>query len=40
LLEGAAGVALALLAGATEVSPDWDRMLLASSPLTGTLRPA
>jgi hypothetical protein len=28
LLDGAAGVALALLAAATDVQPDWDRMLL------------
>jgi lantibiotic biosynthesis protein len=30
ILEGAAGVALALLAAASEVAPDWDRMLLIS----------
>jgi lantibiotic modifying enzyme len=30
LLEGAAGVALALLAASTEISPEWDRMLLLS----------
>ncbi len=32
LLEGAAGVALALLAATTEREPEWDRMLLASIP--------
>ena len=30
LLDGAAGVALALLAGSTGITPDWDRMLLLS----------
>ena len=30
LLDGAAGVALALLAGSTGIAPDWDRMLLLS----------
>ena len=30
ILEGAAGVALALLAAATGVEPEWDRMLLVS----------
>jgi lantibiotic modifying enzyme len=30
LLEGAAGIGLALLAAATPVSPEWDRMLLLS----------
>jgi lantibiotic biosynthesis protein len=30
LLEGAAGVGLALLAGATAVEPEWDRMMLVS----------
>ena len=32
ILEGAAGVALALLAAATDVEPEWDRMLLVSIP--------
>jgi lantibiotic modifying enzyme len=32
ILEGAAGVALALLAAATPIKPEWDRMLLASIP--------
>jgi hypothetical protein len=32
LLEGFAGVGLALLAAATTVEPTWDRMLLASVP--------
>jgi lantibiotic modifying enzyme len=30
VLEGAAGIALALLAAATPIEPEWDRMLLAS----------
>jgi hypothetical protein len=30
ILEGAAGIALALLAAATEIEPAWDRMLLLS----------
>jgi hypothetical protein len=36
LLEGAAGVALVLLAAATSVEPAWDRMFLVSArrPLT------
>lgn len=32
ILEGAAGIALALLAAATDIAPDWDRMLLVSNP--------
>jgi lantibiotic biosynthesis protein len=32
ILEGAAGVALALLAAATDVEPAWDRMMLVSGP--------
>jgi hypothetical protein len=32
LVEGAAGVALVLLAGATSVEPTWDRMFLVSAP--------
>lgn len=32
ILTGAAGVALALLAAATPVAPDWDRLLLLSAP--------
>jgi hypothetical protein len=32
LVEGAAGVALVLLAAATSVEPTWDRMFLASAP--------
>lgn len=32
ILTGAAGVGLALLAAATPVAPDWDRLLLLSSP--------
>src|SRR5262249_11275030 len=31
LLEGAAGIALALLAACTNVEPEWDRMMLLSS---------
>ncbi len=39
LLEGAAGVGLALLAAATPIEPGWDRLLLLSShrPATGAL---
>ena len=33
LLTGAAGVGLALLAATTDVPPDWDRVMLASSPM-------
>lgn len=33
LLTGAAGVGLALLAAATPVAPDWDRLLLCSAPM-------
>ena len=33
LLEGAAGIALALLAAVSDVSPEWDRMLLLSVPI-------
>jgi hypothetical protein len=32
LLTGAAGVALSLLAAATSVEPEWDRVLLVSVP--------
>jgi hypothetical protein len=32
ILEGAAGIALALLATVTPIEPRWDRMLLASFP--------
>jgi hypothetical protein len=32
ILEGGAGIALALLAAATEVEPAWDQMLLVSIP--------
>jgi class I lanthipeptide synthase len=32
ILEGAAGIALALLAAATPIEPEWDRMLLLSAP--------
>jgi hypothetical protein len=32
LVEGAAGVALVLLAAATSVQPTWDRMFLVSAP--------
>ena len=32
ILEGAAGIALALLAAATDIEPAWDRMLLVSVP--------
>jgi lantibiotic modifying enzyme len=32
LLEGAAGIGLALLAAGTEIPPDWDRLLLADLP--------
>src|SRR5215203_2992570 len=35
LVEGAAGVALVLLAAATSVDPSWDRMFLVSTPWTG-----
>jgi hypothetical protein len=31
-LEGAAGIALALVAATTEIEPAWDRVLLASGP--------
>jgi len=31
-LEGAAGVGLALLAAASPVEPEWDRLLLAATP--------
>lgn len=33
ILEGAAGIALALLAATTKVEPEWDRMLLVSVPV-------
>jgi hypothetical protein len=32
LVEGAAGVALVLLAAATSIEPTWDRMFLVSTP--------
>jgi hypothetical protein len=32
ILEGAAGVGLALLSAATEIEPAWDRMMLVSLP--------
>ena len=32
VLEGAAGVALALLAATTDIEPEWDRMMLVSIP--------
>jgi hypothetical protein len=32
LVDGAAGVALVLLAAATSVEPTWDRMFLVSAP--------
>jgi hypothetical protein len=35
VVDGAAGVALVLLAGATSVEPTWDRMFLVSAPRTG-----
>jgi lantibiotic modifying enzyme len=40
LVEGAAGVALVLLAAATSVEPTWDRMFLVSAPRTITSTPA
>jgi class I lanthipeptide synthase len=36
LLEGAAGIALAMEAAATTVEPVWDQMLLVSAPLTAS----
>jgi len=36
ILEGAAGVALALLAATTGIEPEWDRMLLVSVPVLKT----
>src|SRR5215216_1206490 len=39
LVEGAAGVALVLLAAATSVEPSWDRMFLVSAPTPGPGRP-
>ena len=33
ILEGAAGIALALLAAVTDIEPSWDRMLLVSLPV-------
>jgi hypothetical protein len=35
IVDGAAGVALVLLAAATSVEPTWDRMFLVSAPRTG-----
>jgi hypothetical protein len=35
ILDGAAGIALALLAAVRDVEPDWDRMLLVSMPKRG-----
>ena len=32
ILTGAAGIALALLAAITSIEPEWDRMLLISTP--------
>src|SRR5712692_6145954 len=32
ILTGAAGIALALLAATTSIEPEWDRMLLLSTP--------
>jgi lantibiotic modifying enzyme len=40
LVEGAAGVALVLLAATTSVEPLWDRMFLVSAPRTITSTPA
>src|SRR6266511_4330819 len=40
LVEGAAGVALVLLAAATSVEPLWDRMFLVSTPRPFTSTPA
>jgi lantibiotic biosynthesis protein len=40
LVEGAAGVALVLLAAATSVEPTWDRMFLVSAPMPITSTPA
>jgi hypothetical protein len=40
LVEGAAGVALVLLAAATSVEPIWDRMFLLSAPKPPTTAPA
>ena len=40
LVEGAAGVALVLLAATTSVEPLWDRMFLVSAPTTITSTPA
>jgi hypothetical protein len=40
LMEGAAGVALALLAATTSVEPVWDRMFLVSAPRPLTSTPA
>jgi lantibiotic biosynthesis protein len=37
ILEGAAGIALALLAAVTPIEPSWDRILLMSSPHPHTL---
>jgi hypothetical protein len=40
LVEGAAGVALVLLAAATAVEPTWDRMFLVSAPRPFTRTPS
>jgi hypothetical protein len=40
LVEGAAGVALVLLAAATSIEPTWDRMFLVSGPTSFTRTPA
>ena len=40
LVEGAAGIALVLLAAATSVEPVWDRMFLVSAPKPPTTAPA
>jgi lantibiotic modifying enzyme len=39
ILEGAAGIGLALLAAATDVEPAWDRMLLVSIPAALSKKP-
>ncbi len=38
-LTGASGIGLALLAATTPVTPDWDRLLLASVPPRGSISP-
>jgi hypothetical protein len=39
IVEGAAGIALTLLAAATDVEPAWDRMFLLSIPQRQNLAP-